>query len=672
MATGKIRSIGAFCVWLLLLFAAGEVHPSGDGLDLQAELSRPGVKLLVVEFYATWCEPCQKAVPKWKKLHDKYGPKGLRFIVVSVGDDGQCSNPGWSPDRNVCDVDGTIQAEWDVANLPQAFLYSWQGDLLAERAHVEPVEDAIKRFFRKTQLSLYVDEIDIVGDKYAVGSNPAWLKKHISSQIRKQSKFDVLKYRNVPAYEKADHCAASFPANSNLRIQVQGDERGNRTLTLEIEKDGCVLASNQQPYTGKGLNEDRDSLERAADKAVKEILAAVIRIKKPRPPQVFERAGFGEGLDDLQGLRGESGKLRGMSRLEIPRGSMADFDTDYMDLLVAATNVDKSDKKTVDEKIAAWQKVASYSKKTFARDKAERRIKEWQSWQEARVNKAVALKKAFAQYKEDKEKLAKILSYPEDFISKQQKQAYENEFNRAYRDVKEELEQIAQGKHELMSLIRNDGIVHIAVNPTLFDYNGREMEEWQPLLDMLSNENAKLEEYQGNESLYSYDIIFCAACDYGHQDFVDSVFSQLDLLLQKGVIVIISGTNHCISDGRSGATIANSAIERFGMKLSADDFAGSYELYTNNGNQFTEGVPTLLGHRNAHIEISNQQNVNVMAYRGEDIIMATYRDPNKPGAIIVYGGDEDFLYGVKNKATGGRDYRVLNILRNIVKSLLSH
>ncbi len=459
MATGKIRSIGAFCVWLLLLFAAGEVHPSGDGLDLQAELSRPGVKLLVVEFYATWCEPCQEAVPKWKKLHDKYGPKGLRFIVVSVGDDGQCSNPGWSPDRNVCDVDGTIQAEWDVANLPQAFLYSWQGDLLAERAHVEPVEDAIERFFKKTQLSLYVDEIDTIGDKYAVGSNPAWLKKHISSQIRKQSKFDVVKYRNAPAYTKSDHCAASFPANSNLRIQVQGDERGNRTLTLEIEKDGCVLASNQKPYTGKGFQEDRESLTRAADEAVRELLAAVIRIKKPRPPQVFERAGFGEGLDDLQGLRGESGKLRGMSRLEIPKGSMADFDTDYMDLLVAATNVDKSDKKTVDEKIVAWQKVASYSKKTFARDKAERRIKEWQSWQEARVNKAVALKKAFAQYKEDKEKLAKILSYPEDFVSKQQKQAYENEFNRAYRDVKDELEQIAKGKHELMSLIDDENLV---------------------------------------------------------------------------------------------------------------------------------------------------------------------------------------------------------------------
>lgn len=450
----NLRRIIFLNVIIILLLFSGNAF-SSDPLDVQAELSRPGVKLVAVEFYATWCKPCMEAVPRWKKLHQKYGSKGLRFIVVSVGDDGQCSNPGWSPDRNICDIDGTIQDDWDVADLPQAFLYSWQGDLLAERAHAGQVEDAIKRFFSKTQLRLYIDEIDVYGDKYAISGNPNWLKEYITSQIRKSSKFDVLKYRKAPNFTASDHCTTDFPANSNLRILLQGDDTGNRTLTLKIEKDGCVLASSQKPYSGQGFKEDRNSLKRAAEDAVKEILASVIHIKKPTPPQVFSKAGFGEGLNDLDDLRGSNSRLGGMSRLDIPRGSMDDFDTNYMDLIVAAGETDKSKTKTVQEKISAWQKVADYKNKTFAREKAKSRIKEWREWYDARVKKAIALKKAEKQYQEDKKKLAKILSYPETYVSKAQKQAYENEFNRAYRDVKQELEQVASGKHELMSLIND-------------------------------------------------------------------------------------------------------------------------------------------------------------------------------------------------------------------------
>ena len=37
---------------------------------------------MVVEFYATWCEPCMDAIPRWKKLHDKYRGVALRLHLV--------------------------------------------------------------------------------------------------------------------------------------------------------------------------------------------------------------------------------------------------------------------------------------------------------------------------------------------------------------------------------------------------------------------------------------------------------------------------------------------------------------------------------------------------------------------------------------------------------------
>jgi thiol-disulfide isomerase/thioredoxin len=56
-------------VWVLIViavvFAPGKLFAQrGSSLDIEAELSRPGVKLVVVEFFATWCEPCMAAVPQ--------------------------------------------------------------------------------------------------------------------------------------------------------------------------------------------------------------------------------------------------------------------------------------------------------------------------------------------------------------------------------------------------------------------------------------------------------------------------------------------------------------------------------------------------------------------------------------------------------------------------------
>ena len=129
--------------WLLVvvLLAARPAY-AGDGLDAKDWLSRPGVKLLAVEFYASWCGPCKKAVPQWKALHEKYRDHGLRLVVVSVQDpDGACVNPGWNPDDVVCDAEGRLAKAWGVGDkLPAAFLWTWRGPLLVRKGHVEEVE----------------------------------------------------------------------------------------------------------------------------------------------------------------------------------------------------------------------------------------------------------------------------------------------------------------------------------------------------------------------------------------------------------------------------------------------------------------------------------------------------------------------------------------------------
>ena len=41
-------------------------------------------KVVVVDFWATWCGPCVGEMPNMKKLYAEYKPKGVEFIGVSL------------------------------------------------------------------------------------------------------------------------------------------------------------------------------------------------------------------------------------------------------------------------------------------------------------------------------------------------------------------------------------------------------------------------------------------------------------------------------------------------------------------------------------------------------------------------------------------------------------
>jgi thiol-disulfide isomerase/thioredoxin len=45
-------------------------------------------KPLLVNFWATWCEPCRDEYPLLNELAKQYGPQGLKVVGVSMDDDG--------------------------------------------------------------------------------------------------------------------------------------------------------------------------------------------------------------------------------------------------------------------------------------------------------------------------------------------------------------------------------------------------------------------------------------------------------------------------------------------------------------------------------------------------------------------------------------------------------
>jgi thiol-disulfide isomerase/thioredoxin len=55
-----------------------------DAAGNQETLAHWKGKVLIVNFWATWCEPCKEEMPRFIKLQDEYGGKGLQFVGVAI------------------------------------------------------------------------------------------------------------------------------------------------------------------------------------------------------------------------------------------------------------------------------------------------------------------------------------------------------------------------------------------------------------------------------------------------------------------------------------------------------------------------------------------------------------------------------------------------------------
>ena len=57
--------------------------PTFSVKDLQGrEISSADLrgKVVLIDFWATWCQPCKKEMPGYQKLLDRYGSRGLAVV----------------------------------------------------------------------------------------------------------------------------------------------------------------------------------------------------------------------------------------------------------------------------------------------------------------------------------------------------------------------------------------------------------------------------------------------------------------------------------------------------------------------------------------------------------------------------------------------------------------
>jgi thiol-disulfide isomerase/thioredoxin len=73
-----------------LAFLVHSVAPDFSLRDLnnqQLDLANYGGKVVLLDFWATWCTPCRGEIPYFVELQDKYREQGLQVIGISMDDD---------------------------------------------------------------------------------------------------------------------------------------------------------------------------------------------------------------------------------------------------------------------------------------------------------------------------------------------------------------------------------------------------------------------------------------------------------------------------------------------------------------------------------------------------------------------------------------------------------
>lgn len=99
-------------------------------------------KLVVVNFFGTWCVPCKSEIPDFVSVYTMYKDKNVQFIGISEGSDAQTVKSfiqEYKINYPVL-IDDTLEnvaAKWGITGIPTTFLFNESGEVLGN--HVGPL-----------------------------------------------------------------------------------------------------------------------------------------------------------------------------------------------------------------------------------------------------------------------------------------------------------------------------------------------------------------------------------------------------------------------------------------------------------------------------------------------------------------------------------------------------
>ncbi len=113
-------------------------HPEFTLKDLSGKswtFSELRGKVVLVNFWATWCPPCRKEMPDLETLYGRFGSKGL--VILGISDEEAAKVAPFVSDRKVSfpvllDPGRKVNEMFVVEGIPKSFVYDRDGKLVAQ------------------------------------------------------------------------------------------------------------------------------------------------------------------------------------------------------------------------------------------------------------------------------------------------------------------------------------------------------------------------------------------------------------------------------------------------------------------------------------------------------------------------------------------------------------
>lgn len=125
-------------------------------------------KFVIVDFFATWCEPCVSEIPRLKKYEQQFGPRGLAVIGISLDSDEAALNAYLKaaelPWPVIHDNDenplNRLQMEFGVSQLPTVLLLNKEGTVVSLEARGSELDRLMQMLFERPTLAAPLDAND--------------------------------------------------------------------------------------------------------------------------------------------------------------------------------------------------------------------------------------------------------------------------------------------------------------------------------------------------------------------------------------------------------------------------------------------------------------------------------------------------------------------------------
>lgn len=122
------------------------------GSDLALATVLQGKKVVLVDFWASWCKPCRMITPQVRQIYDQYKDKGFEIITVSEDRSRIAWKNGIEEDQmmqweHIYDNQMQIASSFGVRSIPHMVLIDEKGRIINNKISLSQLRKELKKVF---------------------------------------------------------------------------------------------------------------------------------------------------------------------------------------------------------------------------------------------------------------------------------------------------------------------------------------------------------------------------------------------------------------------------------------------------------------------------------------------------------------------------------------------